>query len=61
VILRCLIVQEQQRVRRGGLRVGDGAVGDYPLDVRAAAPGIRTTLELPLPTGRGTYGGPSGG
>jgi 2,4-diaminopentanoate dehydrogenase len=24
-------------------------------DVRAAAPGIRTTLDLPLPTGRGTY------
>ena len=29
-------------------------------DVRAAAPGIRTTLDLPLPTGRGTYVGPSG-
>lgn len=27
-------------------------------DVRAAAPGIRTTLDLPLPTGRGTYVGP---
>lgn len=27
-------------------------------DVRAAAPGIRTTLDLPLPTGRGTYTGP---
>jgi hypothetical protein len=26
-------------------------------DVRAAAPGIRTTLDLPLPTGRGTYAG----
>jgi hypothetical protein len=26
-------------------------------DVRAAAPGIRTTLDLPLPTGRGTYVG----
>jgi hypothetical protein len=26
-------------------------------DVRAAAPGIRTTLDLPLPTGRGTYTG----
>lgn len=24
-------------------------------DVRAAAPGIRTTLDLPLPTGRGTF------
>ncbi|SDD15178.1 diacylglycerol kinase [Nocardioides lianchengensis] len=29
-------------------------------DVRAAAPGIRTTLDLPLPTGRGTYAGPRG-
>jgi hypothetical protein len=29
-------------------------------DVLAAAPGIRTTLDLPLPTGRGTYVGPSG-
>ena len=28
-------------------------------DVRAAAPGIRTTLDLPLPTGRGTYVGPA--
>ena len=28
-------------------------------DVRAAAPGIRTTLDLPLPTGRGTYVAPS--
>ena len=28
-------------------------------DVMAAAPGIRTTLDLPLPTGRGTYVGPS--
>ena len=28
-------------------------------DVVAAAPGIRTTLDLPLPTGRGTYVGPS--
>ncbi len=28
-------------------------------DVRAAAPGIRTTLDLPLPTGRGTYVGPT--
>jgi hypothetical protein len=27
-------------------------------DVRAAPPGIRTTLDLPLPTGRGTYVGP---
>jgi hypothetical protein len=27
-------------------------------DVRAAEPGIRTTLDLPLPTGRGTYVGP---
>ena len=27
-------------------------------DVRAAAPGIRTTLDLPLPTGRGTYAAP---
>src|SRR6478735_8147636 len=27
-------------------------------DVRAAAPGIRTTLDLPLPTGRGTYVAP---
>lgn len=27
-------------------------------DVRAAAPGIVTTLDLPLPTGRGTYVGP---
>jgi hypothetical protein len=27
-------------------------------DVRAAAPGIRTTLDLPLPTGQGTYLGP---
>lgn len=26
-------------------------------DVRAAAPGICTTLDLPLPTGRGTYAG----
>jgi hypothetical protein len=26
-------------------------------DVRAAAPGIATTLDLPLPTGRGTYVG----
>ena len=26
-------------------------------DVRAAAPGIRTTLDLPLPTGRGTHVG----
>ena len=29
-------------------------------DVRAAAPGIVTTLDLPLPTGRGTYVGPQG-
>ncbi|MCX6395767.1 MAG: diacylglycerol kinase [Propionibacteriales bacterium] len=28
-------------------------------DVIAAEPGIRTTLDLPLPTGRGTYVGPS--
>jgi hypothetical protein len=28
-------------------------------DVLAAEPGIRTTLDLPLPTGRGTYAGPS--
>ncbi len=28
-------------------------------DVVAAEPGIRTTLDLPLPTGRGTYAGPS--
>ncbi len=28
-------------------------------DVLAAAPGIRTTLDLPLPTGRGTYRAPS--
>jgi hypothetical protein len=28
-------------------------------DVRAAAAGIRTTLDLPLPTGRGTYVAPS--
>src|ERR1700712_3506999 len=28
-------------------------------DVVAAKPGIRTTLELPLPTGRGTYVAPS--
>src|SRR4051812_42367200 len=28
-------------------------------DVRAAAPGIATTLDLPLPTGRGTYSGPA--
>jgi hypothetical protein len=27
-------------------------------DVIAAAPGIRTTLDLPLPTGRGTYAAP---
>ncbi len=27
-------------------------------DVVAAPPGIRTTLDLPLPTGRGTYVGP---
>jgi hypothetical protein len=27
-------------------------------DVLAAAPGIRTTLDLPLPTGRGTYAAP---
>ena len=27
-------------------------------DVRAARPGILTTLELPVPTGRGTYVGP---
>jgi hypothetical protein len=27
-------------------------------DVMAAKPGIRTTLELPLPTGRGTYAAP---
>jgi len=26
-------------------------------DVHAAEPGIRTTLDLPLPTGRGTYVG----
>jgi hypothetical protein len=30
-------------------------------DVRAAAPGIRTTLDLPLPTGRGTYAAPGAG
>lgn len=29
-------------------------------DVRAAAPGIVTTLDLPLPTGRGTYRAPRG-
>jgi len=29
-------------------------------DVRAAAPGIRTTLDLPLPTGHGTYVAPRG-
>jgi hypothetical protein len=29
-------------------------------DVRAAGPGIRTTLDLPLPTGRGTYVGAGG-
>lgn len=29
-------------------------------DVVAAPPGIRTTLDLPLPTGRGTYVGPDG-
>ncbi len=29
-------------------------------DVMAAEPGIRTTLDLPLPTGRGTYVGPQG-
>jgi len=28
-------------------------------DVLAAEPGIRTTLDLPLPTGRGTYTGPA--
>lgn len=28
-------------------------------DVRAAAPGIATTLDLPLPTGKGTYLGPT--
>ena len=28
-------------------------------DVVAAAPGIRTTLDLPLPTGRGTYAAPA--
>ena len=28
-------------------------------DVLAAEPGIRTTLDLPLPTGRGTYVGPA--
>jgi hypothetical protein len=28
-------------------------------DVRAAAPGIRTTLDLPLPTGWGTYTAPT--
>lgn len=28
-------------------------------DVRAAPPGIRTTLDLPLPTGRGTYAPPT--
>ena len=27
-------------------------------DVRSAGPGIKTTLDLPLPTGRGTYVGP---
>ncbi len=30
-------------------------------DVVAAAPGIRTTLDLPLPTGHGTYAGPGSG
>lgn len=30
-------------------------------DVVAAPPGIRTTLDLPLPTGRGTYAGPGSG
>ena len=29
-------------------------------DVIAAEPGIRTTLDLPLPTGKGTYVGPQG-
>ncbi len=29
-------------------------------DVMAAEPGIRTTLDLPLPSGRGTYVGPQG-
>jgi hypothetical protein len=29
-------------------------------DVLAAPPGIRTTLDLPLPTGRGTYAAPGG-
>ena len=35
----------------------DGIVNAIP-DVVAAPPGIRTTLDLPLPTGRGTYVGP---
>ncbi len=30
-------------------------------DVVAAPPGIRTTLDLPLPTGHGTYAGPGSG
>ncbi len=37
---------------------GGGRIVNAIPDVVAAAPGIRTTLELPLPTGHGTYVGP---
>ena len=35
-----------------------GRIANSIPDVVAAAPGIRTTLDLPLPTGRGTYAAP---
>lgn len=44
--VRGLPVHEQQRVRRRGFRVGDGAVGDHALDLGTGEPGRPHVLFL---------------